>query len=123
MKALILAAAFAALSTAAFAGAARETATKADTTTVAAITDAGRLSSTSLTSLNDGRPWTDAGRSGTEGANFSSVATDIEPGHLVVALCVLGFVLSRPIVRLLRRQEQQRRATALASTLSQPPRG
>ncbi|MFG6489663.1 hypothetical protein ACG04R_23505 [Roseateles sp. BYS78W] len=122
MKALILAAALAALSSTAFAGAARETATKADTATVAVMTGADHLSSTSLSSLNDGRPWTDAGRSGSEGANFSGVANEIEPGYLLVALCVLGFALSRPVVRLLRRQEQQRRATALASTLGHQPR-
>jgi len=122
MKALILAAAFAALSSTAFAGAARETQPKADTT-VAVIADAGRLSSTGLTSLNDSSPWTDAGRTGAEGANFGGLATEVEPGHLFVALCVLGFALSRPIIRLLRRQEQQRRATALASTLGHQPRG
>jgi hypothetical protein len=125
MKALILAAALAALSSAAFAGAARDTTPKADTTTVAAFADAGRLSSTGLTSLNNGSPWTDTGRAGTEGANFTPLATEIEiaPGHLFVLLCVLGFALSRPIVRLLRRHEQQRRATALASTLESVQRG
>jgi hypothetical protein len=43
-------------------------------------------------------------------------------GALLIALCVAGFALSRPVGRLLRRHEQQRRATALASTLGHQPR-
>jgi hypothetical protein len=34
-----------------------------------------------------------------------------------VGLGVVAFILSRPLARALRRQEQQRRAAALASTL------
>jgi hypothetical protein len=113
MKALILAAALAALSSAALAGAAREAHAKSDPTTVAVIADAGRLSSTGLTTLSDGSPW--AGRS--DAADFDTAASQVEPGYLLMALCVLGLALSRPVSRLLRRREQQRRATALASTL------
>ena len=122
MKALVLAAALAALSPTAFAGAAREAQPQADTT-VAVIADAGRLSSTGLASLNDGSPWAGEGRSATEGANFDMITTQVEPGYVLVALCVAGFALSRPVGRLLRRHEQQRRATALASTLGSQPRG
>lgn len=116
MKALVLAAAFAALSATAFAGATREVQAKPDTA-VAVIADAGRLSSTGLTALHDGSPWASTSRAPAESGDFGALAGQIEAGHLLVALCVLGFALSRPLGRLLRRHEQQRRANALASTL------
>ena len=121
MKALVLAAAFAALSSTAFAGAAREALPKADTT-VAVIADAGRLSSTGLTSLNDGSPWAGNPRTtSVNGTDFDALAAQVDLGSLLIALCVAGFALSRPLARLLRRHEQQRRAAALASTLGHQP--
>lgn len=116
MKALVIAAAFAALSATAFAGATREAQAKSDTA-VTVIADAGRLSSTGLTALHDGSPWAGASPAPATGGDFDTLTSQIEPGHLLVALCVLGFALSRPLGRLLRRHEQQRRASALASTL------
>lgn len=123
MKVLITAAVLVALSStaAAAAGAAREARPQAETT-VAVIADAGRLSSASLTTLNDGSPWPGTPHASGEGADFGSLATQIDTGPLLIALGVLGFALSGPIGRLLRRQEQQRRASALASTLGQQPR-
>ncbi len=116
MKALVLAAALAALSATASAGAARESQPKHDAS-VTVIADAGRLSSTGLTALHDGSPWADARPAPADAGDFGPLTSQIEPGHLLVALCVLGFALSRPLGRLLRRHEQQRRASALASTL------
>ncbi len=114
MKALVLATAFAALSATAFAGAARDAQPRNDAVVIA---DAGRLSSTGLTALHDGSPWAGARPTQADGGDFDTLTSQIEPGHLLVALCVLGFALSRPLGRLLRRHEQQRRASALASTL------
>ena len=122
MKVQITAAVLVALSSTAAAGAAREARPHADTT-VAVVADAGRLSSAGLTTLNDGSPWAGTSHASAEGRDFGGLATQIDTGPLLVALCVLGFALSRPIVRLLRRQEQQRRASALASTLGRQPRG
>ena len=121
MKVLIIAAVLVALSSTAFAGAAREARPQADNT-VAVIADAGRLSSTGLTTLNDGSPWAGTPHPSAESADFSDLATQIDTGSLLILLCVIGFALSRPIARLLRRQEQQRRASALASTLGHTQR-
>lgn len=120
MKVLITAAVLVALSAPAFAGAAREAHPQAGNT-VAVMADAGRLSSTGLASLNDGSPWAGTPHASVEGADFGGLATQVAIGPLLIALCVLGFAVSRPIARLLRRHEQQRRATALASTLPHTP--
>jgi hypothetical protein len=125
MKALVLAAAFAALSSTALAGAARDPRPQAvtDTATAAVIADAGRLGSASLTALN-GSHWTPSTR-GTPGSEpFGALfPTDLDTGTLWVGFGVLALLVWRPLNRVLRRQEQQRRATALASTLGHPPRG
>ncbi len=121
MKALVLAAALAALSSTALAGAVVEHAAP-DPSPVAVIADAG-LSTATLTQLNDRSPWAGSRGTSTGGADFDSLAGDIAPGHLIVALCALGVALARPLGRLLRRQEQQRRANALASTLGSHGRG
>lgn len=121
MKVLIIAAVLVALSSTAFAGAAREARPQADNT-VAVIADAGRLSSAGLTALNDGSPWAGTPHASAEGADFGTLAAQVDTGPLLIALCVLGFALSGPIARLLRRQEQQRRASALASTLGHQQR-
>jgi len=121
MKAFFLAAALVALNSTAVAGAAREASPQAGTVTV--IADAGRLSSASLTSLNDGGGWPMAERGASVGGDFDVLNAQIDTGTLLVTLGVLGFMLSRPISRALRRQEQQRRAAALASTLGQTGRG
>ena len=116
MKAFVLAAVLATLSATASAGAAREARPQADNT-VAVIADAGRLSSVGLTAINDGSPWAGTPHTSAEGADFGTLADQVDTAPLLIALGVLGIALSRPIARLLRRQEQQRRATALASTL------
>ncbi|RYG34865.1 MAG: hypothetical protein EON93_07440 [Burkholderiales bacterium] len=122
MKALVLAVAIAALSYSAKAGAPLERAQSADKATVAVMADAGRLSAASLSPLTDAQPWAGSHRSSGRGDDFEALTQDLAPGHLIVALCVLGFALSRPISRLLRRHEQQRRANALASTLGHGPK-
>ena len=122
MKVLITAAVLVALSSTAFAGAARESRPQADTT-VAVLADAGRLSSAGLNTLSDGNPWAGTRQSAVEDADFGNLAAQVDIGPLLIALGVLGFALSRPLARLLRRQEQQRRASALASTLGHQPRG
>jgi hypothetical protein len=121
MKVLIIAAALVALNSTASAGAAREAGQQSDTA-VAVIADAGRLSSAGMTSLNDGSPWAGTPHPSAEGADFGSLATEVDSGPLLIALCVLGLALSRPIARVLRRQEHQRRASALAATLGQTQR-
>ncbi|HEY8877877.1 MAG TPA: hypothetical protein VIN03_09960 [Roseateles sp.] len=116
MKALVLAAALAALSSTAPAGAARDTQQPiVDTATATVIADAGRLGSASLTSLNGNSHWTPATRQAE--ADFDLLANPVDPGSLLLAFAVAGLLLARPVGRLLRRQEQQRRAAALASTL------
>ena len=123
MKALVLAAALAALSVTAPAGVARDARQPiADTTTATVIADAGRLGSTSLTSLNGNAHWTPA-KHQAEPAEFELLPAQVDLGGLLLALGVVAWVLVRPISRALRRQEQQRRATALASTLGHTPRG
>jgi hypothetical protein len=114
MKALVLAAALAALSSTAFAGAARDASPQAltDATTTTMMADAGRLG-TSLTALNGSR-WTPAQQQAEIDGGFEALTPDIDTGALIVGL---AFILSRPLARALRRQERQRRAAALASTL------
>lgn len=126
MKALILAAALAALSSTALAGAAHDPRLPAtvDATTATVIADAGRLGSASLTALNGNNShWTPAEREAqADAAPFETLVPDVDTGTLVMGIGIVALLLSRPLSRLLRRQEEQRRATALASTLSQSPR-
>jgi len=122
MKALVLAAALAALSTTAFAGAARDAQPAVvDKATATVIADAGRLGSASLTSLNGNAHWTPAARQAE--ADFDVLPVQVDTGTLLIALGVVAWVVARPISRALRRQEQQRRAAALASALAHTPRG
>ncbi len=125
MKALVLAAALAALATlssTALAGATRDARQPiTDTTTAAVIADAGRLGSASLTSLNGNAQWAPATRQAD--TEFDTLPVPVDTGTLLLALGVAAWGLARPISRALRRQEQQRRATALASTLGHTPRG
>ncbi|MFG6430809.1 hypothetical protein [Roseateles sp. LYH14W] len=118
MKSLLLAAALLTLSVTAPAGAARDVQSlaAADRAQAVMVADAGRLGSASLTALNDG-PWTTAERRSEPEAQFGNQHMDVDTGMLLLGLGVLAFMLSRPAVRALRRQEQQRRAAALASTL------
>lgn len=122
MKALLLAAALAALSSTAPAGAEHNPRPQgvADTATATLIADAGHLGSASLTAINGSR-WTPAERQAEAGSAFE--APQVETGTLLVVLGALALALYRPLTSALRRQEQQRRATALASTLSQTPHG
>ena len=122
MKALVLAAALAAFSSAAIAGAARETRPEAviDTATATLIADAGVLGSASLTALNASR-WSPAAPQAETPAEFDR--PDIDTNTLVIGVGLLAFLLSRPLSRALRRHAQQRRAIALASTLQHTPRG
>lgn len=122
MKALILATALATLSSAALAGAAREPLPQNEATVVA-MADAGRLSTASLKStLQDGSAW-DGHGAGAGNGSFGPLNETIEPGQWLALLLLAGVALSRPLGRLLRRQEQQRRANALASTLRDTPHG
>jgi hypothetical protein len=122
MKALVLAAALAALSTTAVAGAARDAQPAVvDKTTATVIADAGRLGSASLTSLNGNAHWTPATRQAD--TEFDVLPAQLDTGTVLIALGVLALAVARPIGRVLRRHEQQRRATALASTLGHNPRG
>jgi hypothetical protein len=116
MKALVLAVAVAAaLSSSALAGAARDTHPLPDTTT-AVLADAGRIGSASLTAFN-GSHWSPAQQQAEGDAQFDRLVTDLDTGTLLIGLSVIGFLLSRPLTRALRRQELQRRAAALAATL------
>lgn len=121
MKALVLAAALAALSSATLAGATHEARPQAaaDKTTADVIADASRLGSAGLTSLN-GAPWTPQNQPAE--ADFGGATPDVDTGTVLVVLGALAVALARPLSRALRRQEQHRRATALASTLGHPPR-
>jgi len=118
MKALVLAAVFAALSSTALAGAARDARSQgvADTTTASMMADAGRLGSASLTALNGSR-WTPAQQQAEADGEFDRLVPDVDTGTLLIGLGVFALALSRPLVRALRRQEHQRRAAALAATL------
>ncbi|RTL42871.1 MAG: hypothetical protein EKK53_11285 [Burkholderiales bacterium] len=123
MKALVIAVAFAASTSFASAGATRDSRTMdaADKTTATVIADAGRIGTNSLTSLNgNAGPWTPGTRESRSG--FDSVTAEIEPGMWLIALAVGAFVVARPLGRALRRQEQHRRAAALASTLGHSQR-
>lgn len=124
MKALILAAALAALQAPALAGAAHEAGkpTLTDTSTTLAMADAGRIGSASLTALSPASHWTPPQEVASSRGQFEGF-TDIDLGALVSGIGVLALLLARPASRLLRRQQQQRRATALASTLGHSPRG
>jgi hypothetical protein len=119
MKALVIAAALAVLSSTAPAGAGRDAQPQAvtDTATATLIADASRLGSTSLTALHGNSPWAPAQGGAAAGSDFGAVASQVDGGTLLIALGALALGLSRPLRRLLRRQEQQRRAAALASTL------
>jgi hypothetical protein len=123
MKALVLAAALAALSSTALAGAARDAQAQpvVDKTTVTVLADASRLGSASLTSLNGNGSWGAQGRQSE--VDFVAVSEQIDTGTLLITLAVLGLLVARPIGRALRRHEQHRRAAALASTLGHSPRG
>ena len=120
MKALVLAAALAALSSPVLAGAAPEAQPKAalDSRTTTVVADAGRFGSAGLTALNDSR-WT-PGQGEIDGGQ-SGLITEMDAGMLLMGLGVAGYMLFRPLARALRRQEQQRRAAALASTLPHTP--
>lgn len=125
MKALVIAAALVALSSAALAGAAREAAAPAgaDSKTVVAMVDPGRLGSTGLTALNTASPWQPAAQQTDTGADFQALAPQVDGGTLLIACGVIALLLGRPVSRALRRLEQQRRAAALASTLGHSHRG
>lgn len=120
MKALVLAAALAALTSTAPAGIARDAQPKAvvDQAAAAVIADAGRLGSASLTSLNGNGSWAPQGHQAE--TDFGSMAPQVESGTLLIVFGALA--LARPVSRALRRQEQHRRAAALASTLGHTPR-
>lgn len=122
MKVLVIAVALVAATSFAWAGAARDAraleATDKPTATV--LADAGTLTgSTHLAALNgsNAAPWTGSNRDA--GPDFEALAEQVDPGLLLAALGVAAVALARPVGRLLRRQEQQRRAVALASTLGQ----
>ncbi|KQW46337.1 MULTISPECIES: hypothetical protein [unclassified Roseateles] len=126
MKALVFAVTLAAFSSLAPAGAARDDArpqSTVDTTTRVAMADAGRLGSASLTALSPGSAWKPAAQQTDTGASFEALAPEVDGGTLLVAAGVLALLLARPLSRALRRLEQQRRATALASTLDHSARG
>jgi hypothetical protein len=121
MKALVLAAALAALSSSAGAGATPDDQPKAaldSRATTVVVADAGRFGSAGLTALNDSR-WT-PGQAGIDGGQ-GSLVTEVDAGMLLMGLGLAGYMLFRPLARALRRQEQQRRAAALASTLPHTP--
>jgi hypothetical protein len=124
MKALVLAASLATLSSTAPAGAVRdEQALQAlDSRATSVVADAGRLSSASLTALNPSH-WS-SGRTEAVGPQerTAELLPEVDAGTLLVALGVLAFALSRPLNRAIHRQERQRRAAALASALGQARR-
>lgn len=123
MKALILAAALVALSSPARAGAAQDAQATAvaDARATTVIADAGRLGSASLSALN-GRRWDSVRpQAPADGSPLDAFVPNVDPGTLLVSLAVLALALSRPVSRVLRRQAQQRRATALAATLPHAP--
>lgn len=125
MKAYVLAAVLAAFTTIAPAGASRDVQQQAviDKATAVVIADAGRLGSTSLTSLNgSGSPWAQPALRQAD-AEFEPEAAPVSTGTLLIAGALLAAALARPLSRALRRQEEQRRAAALASTLGHGHRG
>ncbi|MFG6412797.1 hypothetical protein ACG02S_02680 [Roseateles sp. DC23W] len=119
MKALILAATLVALSFQATAGAAQDAqvAAVADARATTVMADAGRLGSASLSALNASRWDTVRPQAAAEGSPLDAFVPNVDAGTLLVSIAVLAFALSRPVSRVLRRQAQQRRATALAATL------
>ncbi len=122
MKVLVIAVALAAATSFASAGAARDARAleAADKPTTTVLADAGSLTGPShLTALNgsSAAPWAAGNRDASP--DFDALAEQVDPGMLLVALGVAVVALARPVGRLLRRQEQQRRAVALASTLGQ----
>ena len=119
MKVLVLAAALAALSSNALAGAAPDAQPTrvTDTTAATMLADAGHLGSASLSALG-ASPWSQAEPRTADPADAAlGLPTEIDPGSLALAVTMFALLLARPVSRVLRRQEQQRRATALASTL------
>lgn len=124
MKALVIAAALAAFTSIAPAGAARDMRPldTVDQATASVIADAGTLGPASLTALNGSHaPWRLQGQS--SASDFDTPgATPVDAGMLLVAIGFAALALARPVSRALRRQEQHRRATALASTLGQAPK-
>lgn len=126
MKALVLAAVLATLSSVTLAGAAHDFRAQGvtDTRTAAVIADAGRLGSASLAALDGGSGrWTPAQHRAEPDADVAPLAAQVDGGTLLIVLAVLGLAAARPLSRALRRQEQQRRATALASTLGHATHG
>ncbi len=125
MKALVLAAALAALISATPAGAARDVKPEAisDAANATLVADAGNLGHGKLAALNAGSHWAPGPADTAAATDFAGGATPIDRGTLLIAAVAAALALSRPLRRFLRRQEQQRRAAALASTLGQAPRG
>jgi len=123
MKALVLVAAFAALTSAANAGATRDAQSQPtlDTRAATVVADAGRYGSASLTALNGSRWTPQPGQAEERGESpATSLVADVDGGTLVIGLGLLALALARPLGRAIRRQERQRRAAALASTLHAP---
>ncbi|MCE4554175.1 hypothetical protein [Pelomonas cellulosilytica] len=116
MKAVLLAA-LAALSSSTFAGATREPHAASDGAAVV-MADAGRLGG-GFGALNN-RRWEPA--EAPVDTDATGLPMDLDAGTLAIGLGALALALYRPVGRALRRQEQQRRAAALASTLGQAPR-
>jgi len=121
MKALVIAVALAAIaapgSTALAGATAPEVRSQPEAVTTTVMADAGRLGSAGLTALNGGSHWAPPQHQAAADEQFAALLDDVGTGPLLIAIGVIAFILSRPLGRLLRRQEQQRRATALASTL------
>jgi hypothetical protein len=124
MKALAIAVTFAVLSTATVAGAGRDAIQPAvvDAAAATVMADASRLKPATLSSLNGVTHWSPAP---TRQApfDFDALAAQVDLGSLLVVLGLAGLVLARPVGRTLRRHEQHRRATALASALERTPHG
>lgn len=123
MKALVVAAVLVASASIAPVGAVRDAhpIDTVDKATAAVIADAGHLGSAGLTALNAGNaPWAPAG--GQAATEFDVMVPPVDTGLLLVAVGVAALGLARPVSRALRRQEQHRRAAALASTLGHTPR-
>ncbi|MFG6441883.1 hypothetical protein [Roseateles sp. LKC17W] len=115
MKSLFLAAALVALASTSQASAAREPQARGEHT-VAVMADAGRLSAAGLTGTRDAAAWEGSGHASAN-ADFDTLSAAVEPGQWLLALGLAGLAAYRPVSRWLRRQEQQRRASALSSTL------
>lgn len=124
MKAFVIAAALFGATSIAPAGAARDARAPDATapTATAVMADAGQLGAARLTALNGTAeaPWSTTQREA--GLDLERLA-EVDAGLLLVGLGIVGIAVARPVGRVLRRHEQHRRATALASTLGQPPRG